>query len=309
MACLALGCDDDVAPGSDGAASPVDMAMTVPPGPLARFAVIADYGVDTRDEMDVARLVKGERPDYVLTIGDNNYPSGEAMTIDANIGQYYSSFIGGYHGKYGAGSATNRFWPCLGNHDWYSTTGAQPYIDYFPALPGNHRYYDVAIGTIHFFCVDSDPHEPDGIGANSTQAQWLKAALAASTECFNVVYFHHPAYSSADPLFVEPQMRWPFKDWGADIVLTAHAHNYERLRVDGMTYVVDGLGGALNRFEFPQIQPESLVRYNATFGALFAEVFDGDLLFTFRNPHGDVVDRFDVQRDCGKPHTLVDAGQ
>jgi len=306
MACLALGCDDDVAPGSDAAASGVDMAP--PPLPVARFAVIGDYGIDTRDEMDVAKLVKGAKPDYVITVGDNNYPNGETMTIDTNIGQYYSSFIGNYHGKYGTGSAENRFWPCLGNHDWYAMNGAQPYLDYFTSLPGNRRYYDVVLGAVHFFAVDSDEHEPDGIDASSPQAQWLKAALAASTSCFNVVYFHHPAYSSADPLFVEPKMRWPFKEWGADLVLMAHAHNYERLSVDGMTYVVDGLGGALNRFEFPNVQPESLVRYNATFGALFGEVWDGDLRFTFQNPHGDVVDRFDVQRDCSQPHMFTDAG-
>src|SRR4051794_30700245 len=102
-ACLALGCDDDVAPGGDAAVTG-DMSMIMPPGPLARFAVIGDYGVDTRDEMDVAKLVKGWQPDYIVTVGDNNYPSGEATTIDANIGQYFASYIGGYSGKYGPGS-------------------------------------------------------------------------------------------------------------------------------------------------------------------------------------------------------------
>jgi tartrate-resistant acid phosphatase type 5 len=305
--CLALGCDDDVAPGGDAGVSG-DMAMTMPPGPLARFAVIGDYGVDTRDEMDVAKLVNDWHPDYIVTVGDNNYFDGAANTIDANIGQFFAPYIGGYTGKYGPGSPVNRFWPCLGNHDWNATTGAQAYLDYFPSLPGNRRYYDVVVGSVHYFAVDSDVHEPDGIGATSPQAEWLKAALAASTECFNVVFFHHPAYSSGDPLFTVPEMRWPFRDWGADIVLTGHQHQYERLVVGGMTYVVDGLGGALNRFDFATLQQGSLVRYNATFGALFAEVFDGDLLFTFRNTHGDVVDRFDVQRDCSKPHTIVDAG-
>ena len=109
-------------------------------------------------------------------------------------------------------------------------------------------------------------------------------------------------------MFTEVEMRWPFRAWGADIVLTAHQHLYERLSVDGIPYVVDGLGGALNRFPFGATDPNSLVRYNATFGALFAEVLDNDLLFTFRNTHGDVVDRFDVQRDCSKPHMPVDAG-
>ncbi len=308
IAGLALGCDDDVAPGNDGGAA--DLATVQPPVPIARFAVIGDYGVDTRDEMDVAKLVKEWHPDYIVTVGDNNYPSGEAATIDANIGQYFGGFIGSYTGKYGAGGgADNRFWPCLGNHDWYSTTGAQPYLDYFPALPGNRRYYDVAVGSVHFFAVDSDAHEPDGIDVGSTQATWLQQRLAASQECFNIVFFHHPPYSSGDPQFTEARMRWPFLSWGADLVLTGHQHQYERLAVDGMTYVVDGLGGALNRFDFFAVQPGSLVRYNQTFGALFVEVFDGGKIdVTFRNTHGDVVDRFDILRDCSQPHMLVDAG-
>ena len=307
-ACLAAGCDDDVAPGMDGGIGG-DLAITPPPMPIARFAVIGDYGVDTTDEMDVVKLIRSWHPDYLVTVGDNNYPSGEANTIDANIGQYFHEYIGGYTGKYGAGSAQNRFWPALGNHDWYSATGAQPYLDYFPSLPGNRRYYDVAIGPVHLFAVDSDAHEPDGIDVASTQARWLKAALAASQECFNIVVFHHPPYSSGDPQFTEPQMRWPFLAWGTDLVLTGHQHQYERLAIDGMTYVVDGLGGALNRFDFFATQAGSLARYNQTFGALFSEVFDrGKLDVTFRTTHGDVVDRFDLLRDCSAPHTLVDGG-
>lgn len=42
-------------------------------------------------------------------------------------------------GNYGEGALTNRFFPCLGNHDW-STPGAQPYLDYFE-LPCNERFY------------------------------------------------------------------------------------------------------------------------------------------------------------------------
>src|SRR4051794_38411966 len=159
-------CDDDT-----GVPPPADLAvradLSTPATPmLARFAVIGDFGVDTKDEAAVAKLVKGWRPDYIVTVGDNNYPNGEAATIDLNIGQYFHDYIGGYTGSYGAGSGTtNRFWPSLGNHDWYSATGAAPYLAYFPMLPGNGRYYDVAIGPVHFFSVDSDAHEPDGIDA------------------------------------------------------------------------------------------------------------------------------------------------
>ncbi len=310
VAPAASGCGDDISLDQPdlAVAAVADLAVTPLPTPLLRFAVIGDFGVDTVDEMAVARLVKEWRPDFIVTVGDNNYPSGETLTIDANIGQYFASYIGGYHGKYGTGSADNRFWPSLGNHDWYSQTGAQPYVDYFPTLPGNRRYYDVAVGPVHLFAVDSDAHEPDGIDAGSRQAAWLAGALAASTECFNLVYFHHPAYSSGDPLFTEPRMRWPFRAWGADLVLTGHQHQYERLVVDGLTYVVDGLGGALNRFGFLTTQPGSLVRYYAEFGALFVEVYGDHLQLAFRNVHGVTVDEFAIARDCTMPRPGPDGG-
>src|SRR5882724_11291597 len=86
-----------------------------------RFAVTGDYGDDTTAERDVANLVKSWNPDFVITVGDNNYPDGTASSIDANIGQYYHSFIFPYTGTYGDGATTNRFFPCLGNHDWVTT--------------------------------------------------------------------------------------------------------------------------------------------------------------------------------------------
>ncbi|HMN29556.1 MAG TPA: metallophosphoesterase, partial [Caldilineaceae bacterium] len=162
--------------------------------------MIGDYGRDNANEARVATLVDSWGPDFVITTGDNNYPDGEAATIDATIGQYYSQFIGNYQGAYGLGSVTNRFWPSLGNHDWHSITCAVDscsgaYFDYF-TLPDHERYYAVDLGLIHLFALDSDGSEPDGRDQNSLQADWLRKQLAASTACYNLVYFHHPPYSS-----------------------------------------------------------------------------------------------------------------
>ena len=82
-----------------------------------RFGVIGDFGSGSTSERDVANLVKSWSPDFIITVGDNNYPDGAASTIDGNIGQFYHSFIYPYSGSYGAGAATNRFFPSLGNHD------------------------------------------------------------------------------------------------------------------------------------------------------------------------------------------------
>ncbi len=100
-------------------------------------------------------MVIGWNPVFIVTTGDNNYQHGEATTIDTNIGKYYSQFIGNYHGAWGPGSATNRFWPSLGNHDWEAITCntqgcSGPYLDYF-TLPGNERYFEVDLGLVSLF--------------------------------------------------------------------------------------------------------------------------------------------------------------
>src|SRR6185436_3081381 len=182
-------------PPTTGAAGAAGSATPPPPATTTlRIAAIGDYGEDVKEEQQVADLVHSWKPDQVITLGDNNYQSGAASTIDANIGKYYHDFIGAYQGSYGAGSATNRFWPSPGNHDWVAPN-LKPYTDYF-TLPNNERYYDLDLGLVHLYAMDSDEHEPDGASATSKQAQWLQPKLAASTACYDLVYFHYPAYSS-----------------------------------------------------------------------------------------------------------------
>src|SRR5436305_5661535 len=82
------------------------------------FAVIGDYGFPVGRDEQVAAMVKSWDPALVLTVGDNNYPTGSADTIDYNIGRLYHDYIYNYQGDFGAGSPTRRFLPALGNHDW-----------------------------------------------------------------------------------------------------------------------------------------------------------------------------------------------
>ncbi len=91
-------------------------------------AVIGDYGwSDQSFESSVATMIKSwsPRPSDMFTVGDNNYNTGSAATIDANIGQFYREWIYPYQGNYGGGNGAggstdgkNHFWPSPGNHDW-----------------------------------------------------------------------------------------------------------------------------------------------------------------------------------------------
>ena len=258
-------------------------------GGSIRFAAIGDYGKAGPAEAAVADLVKSWNPDFIITTGDNNYPSGEATSIDQNIGQYYHEFIHPYVGSYGAGAGSNRFFPSLGNHDWDSS-GALPYRDYF-TLPGNERYYDFLWGPVHFFVLDSDSREPDGRTSSSTQALWLQTRLASSTSPWNLVYFHHAPYSSGIQHGSTPVMRWPFQAWGADVVLSGHDHLYERIVLNDFPYFVDGLGGG-TIYGFTTPVPGSEVRYNGDYGALLVETSPSYMTFQFITVTGTVIDSY-----------------
>ncbi len=273
--------------------APLPDASPVRPA-IVRFAVIGDYGVDSEFEARVARMVSGWNPDFVITTGDNNYPAGSASTIDANIGKHYAPFIGGYRGAYGPGSATNRFWPSPGNHDWDGGSLA-PYLDYF-TLPGNGRYYDVVIGPVHLFALDSDEREPDGNTQASAQGRWLEAALSSSSSCFDVVYFHHPAYSSG-PHGSNLWMRWPFEAWGTEIVFAGHDHVYERVKVAGIRHITVGVSGN-ETYPFAAPVAGSEARFSGERGALLGTARDDGISFQFFADDGREIDSYTVDRPC-----------
>jgi tartrate-resistant acid phosphatase type 5 len=264
---------------------------------VTSFAVIGDFGVANEAEAKVAELVRAERPDFVITTGDNNYPDGEAETIDRNIGRFYHDFIHPYVGRYGTGATENRFFPSLGNHDWI-TAGAKPYLDYF-TLPGNERYYDVVRGDVHLFAVDSDVHEPDGIEATSKQAAWLERALGASKVAWQIVYMHHPPFSSGSH-GSSIELRWPYAAWGADLVLAGHDHHYERIEEGGIVYVVNGLGG--NRtYAIQAPLPGSISRYRERHGAQFIEASKSVLVSRFVNIGRETIDEFSLEAPAKPP--------
>ncbi|RZK22669.1 MAG: T9SS type A sorting domain-containing protein [Hymenobacter sp.] len=243
-----------------------------------RFAAIGDYGYAGTPERDVANLVKSWNPDFIITLGDNNYDVGDSTTIDQNIGQYYHEYIYNYKGRYGPKTYSDRFFPSLGNHDYYTRNG-EAYRDYF-TLPGNGRYYELVRGNVHLFAVNSDEAEPAGIAATSAQARWLQAALAASTSRWNVVYLHHAPYSSG-PHGSTAALQWPFRAWGASVVLAGHDHNYERLVVDSLLYIVNGLGG---RSIYPAARPklaQSQRFFNGDYGALLLDATLDSLTIKF----------------------------
>lgn len=303
-----VGCAPASNDGSDDDGDGVDNGNDNGGGTASQvIAVIGDYGDDDDNTRAVADLIKSWSPDAIVTTGDNDYSDGAfAGTfegLDLAVGQYFHEFIGDYMGESGPGGAVNRFFPTPGDHDWGDTcddpSGLDDYLAYF-TLPGgnsgNERYYDFRVGDIHFFSIHSlDGCEPDGVTEDSAQATWVRDAALASDAAFKIAYFHNPPYSSgARHIGRGAHMRWPFDEWGFDLVLSGDDHIYERVERDGVIYVVNGLGGVeLHEFVETPVE-DSLRRYADQFGALRLDVFDDRIIGCFFNVDGALIDTFTI---------------
>jgi len=276
-------------------------ALAGPPAAAetVRVAAFGDYGVNTAYELAVANLIDSFDPDAVVTTGDNSYDEGP---VDDNVGKYYAHYIGDYRGSWGAGAIQNRFFPALGNHDYGDGGGVGAYLDYF-TLPGTgitstgtsgtETYYDFVLGPVHFFALDSNVDQPDGVSPTSVQGAWLQARLAASESPWKVVYFHHCPYSSGWHGSTS-RMQWPFREWGATATIAGHDHEYERVTVDGLPHFVVGTGGRpLRSFEGTPV-PGSAVRYNADHGALLLTADETSIKFEFYSVGGELVDSYTI---------------
>jgi tartrate-resistant acid phosphatase type 5 len=255
-----------------------------------RFAIIGDYGTDNAPARMVANLVISNlQPAFIVTLGDNNY--GTAADYDDAVGKYYAGYIGNYSGAHGPGNPTNCFFPAIGNHDYYGD-GYAAYTSYF-TLPGNERYYDVRRGPVHIFILNSDGHEPDGTSSTSAQAMWLSNRLAASDAPWRLVVSHHAPYSSSGS---DASARWPYAQWGADVVVAGHSHNYERIEQSGFPYIVNGVGGA----SFAPIDTPmagSRVHVDDKYGAMLAIANEVEITFEFYSaPDAVRRDRFTLRR-------------
>jgi tartrate-resistant acid phosphatase type 5 len=86
---------------------------------------------------------------------------------------------------------------------------------------------------------------------------------------------------------------------GVELMMCGHDHNYERIERDGLTYIINGAGGAnLRRFKTPV--EGSQVRYQAKHGAMLMETEqtqDAWLLHgRFVNIDGQEIDHFTLKK-------------
>jgi hypothetical protein len=224
---------------------------------LQEFVGAGDIGRCNGDSALTARLVESSGG-IVFTLGDHAYPAGTRQ----NFSDCYEPTWGQFK---------NRTRPTPGNHD-YNSPGAQPYFEYFGANagPAGLGYYSFSLGGWHAIALNSNLP----IDAASEQAEWLRRDLAANPTTCTLAYWHHARFSSGlhgDNPVTRDVWRILYEA-GADLVLSAHDHLYERFtpqdpdgRFDllrGIRQFTVGTGGA-PVYQFVTVRQNSEARISA----------------------------------------------
>ncbi|MBY0261624.1 MAG: metallophosphoesterase [Phycisphaerales bacterium] len=282
------------------------------PANTTRFVAFGDYGVDNSNQASVASRMRQYNPEFMVTTGDNTYNTSTAVSnYDNTQAKYYGPFMrvgnsaSAYFAQYSA-NAVN-FYPTMGNHDIDIGGGASasiPYfLNYFAGLPLNagqpKNYYTFSRGPIDFFCLSSDPREPDSNAAGGVQYQWFinayNASIARGTAKYRIVFFHHPPYTNPSTHGPDTTLQgWNLQNLtGLTAVLNGHNHNMQRLNINGVRFFVTGAGGN------SLYSISSAASYNeffnaSNFGFLLVDASDAGITFRFVTDAGNVIDTYAV---------------
>jgi hypothetical protein len=290
------------------AVSPMVNAQ-IPQQQQVTVGIAGDHGNGSELERTI-RNMEDHGVELALLPGDFSY--GPCSSVDS----WWSKWQSLSAQKYGA----------LGNHD----TGCRDqYLSKFksstgPGQPQDSWVYSRDWNGIHFISLNTE----DGSGASSEQQNFVRNDLQQASQNPNVkwifVMFHKQMKSSsASPRHAAIPALWPaysalFSQYGVDLVLQAHMHNYERLKPSGFqraecsnfsdfpescgpTYSVIGTGG-ISLYNFEEIHPESLVRY-VGHGYLNLDIVNNGntLKGSFFGNDGSVRDTFTITKSGTTP--------
>ena len=266
------------------------------------FFATGDIGEDpAKDGQQVAtqamirRLVP--RADFGLFLGDLIDPGGRSADYDPRIMRPWADLL-----------CNTPVWPVLGNHDWQADPDSNFGREW--SLPHNEHYYSFDYGNAHFIGLDTGNRS---LYDEANQLAWLKNDLETHRDATWTFVFHHYTLHTCTYKGDSPYMRnvlLPIFDrYHVDVVLSGHAHTYERSHplfarqpIDqdqnpcytdprGTIYIISGAGAKFRRGE-----PTTFCGPTAAFAdehILFTQVFvDGQraYLLTYDSMDGRVLD-------------------
>ncbi len=265
-------------------------------------------------------LVASLAPDVVAPLGDITNGRGSLQSIQSAYAPFWGQFL-----------PITR--PAVGNHEYLATPnrrGAPGYFEYFGAAAGDpdKGYYTYELGGWRVIVLNSgtldllrvsrsrmDDCFPVSCAARSRQIRWLRGVLRRdSPERCVLAYWHISRYSSGVPGSAR-ELRHAYKalyDHGAELVLSGHAHDYERFsemddtgrrRRTGVRQFVVGTGGA-RQFALPKrrIRGSQFFDRSKSFGVLSLNLGARGYSYRFLREDGTTVDK-GAGRCHGRPRS------
>lgn len=225
-----------------------------------RVVFVADMGTDRNASAIVAAIV-AQRPSLVLIGGDLAYAHGDRDVWDKwfEIVEPLASAV--------------PTMPAFGNHEGYceEPTGAYTsceeerafFQDRFVLPNEDDLFYAFDWGPMRVTVLDTEAYIGDDEHPTRPEEQdaFLNASLANDSTRWDVVIYHRPlrttnAHEGAQ-LGDQREHLEPILDGGADLVLQAHVHAYERAHAtrNGTLFVTSGGGGRATYKEWEPMPP------------------------------------------------------
>lgn len=205
------------------------------PPPPVHLAAVGDIG-DSGMRIDatgaaMAKLGASDPYDGLILLGDNVYPNGDPAKLPDTVFGPFADVL-----DQGADLMA-----IVGNHDVKDGNG-EPQMRAL-GMPG--LWWARTIGNV--LIVGLNTNDPD----NEEQRTFVEAALASSEARWKIVALHHPPYSAGyqgSSKHVREVYAPIFEQYGVQLVLSGHDHDYQRSKpMNGVTYIVSGGGAGTRR--------------------------------------------------------------
>jgi acid phosphatase len=232
---------------STATAPPIDKSFAAKDA--IRLFVLGDWGSGAAQQHQVAAAMaawaRREKPESIISTGDNFYPHGVASTSDPKWQEKFETV-------YNDPVLQLPWFAALGNHDHHGSVEAQcQYRQINPrwTLQPYYKFTRTA-GALaaDFFVLDTDPIVNGDHASAERQREWLEKELSVSQAHWKIVIGHHPirSYGSYGPSAVLLSLVKPLLDrYQVHAYLCGHDHDLQVVKnpADRFTCVVSGAGG------------------------------------------------------------------
>lgn len=308
--------------GEDGSWSPDHSFQTAPAGDSSfRFLAAGDMGTPKAgkhlNSVAISNAMAARSQGLAFTVGAGDYWYAIGSSDEATVDQWFNQ-------NQGHMSAAP-FMPAFGNHE--KDTSKRYYTRL--ALPPPENYFSYNYGGAHFLIIDTNVGFAPGSAQRAFIETDLQNAAADASVDWIFVALHHPPFASSSTYqnqIVRNELSPLFDSFGVDVVLTGHAHFYERtypVRANGSRastnqsdytnpgapiYMVTGGGGADPQSQCSSSRAAWSVTCRSVYEFLEITVSPTTIQLSAIDPNGATIDGFTLRNTNKAPTPTTPTG-